>query len=47
VIDYAAVMEELDRQGFDGPIYIECEHDWDNNFGDVKYAVDYLNEMKD
>ena len=47
VIDYKAVIAELNRQGFDGPIYIECEHDWDNNFADVKYAVDYLNSMKD
>lgn len=47
VIDYKAVIAELNRQGFDGPIYIECEHNWDNNFADVKYAVDYLNEMKD
>jgi len=46
VIDYVAVTEELDRQGFDGPIYIECEHDWDSNFEDVKFAVDYLNGMK-
>ncbi|WP_236974293.1 sugar phosphate isomerase/epimerase family protein [Membranihabitans maritimus] len=42
VIDYEAVMEELHRQGFSGPIYIECEHDWENNLEDVKYAVDYI-----
>ena len=46
VIDYAAVIEELNRQGFDGPIYVECEHDWDDNFDDVKYAVDYLNGLR-
>ncbi|HLT06172.1 MAG TPA: TIM barrel protein [Cyclobacteriaceae bacterium] len=46
VIDYKAVVEELNRQDFDGPIYIECEHDWDSNFGDVKYAVDFLNRFK-
>lgn len=46
VIDYEAVIKELNRQGFDGPIYVECEHDWENNFDDVKYAVDYLNAMK-
>ena len=47
VIDYKAVIAELNRQGFDGPIYIECEHDWDNNYGDVKYAVDFLNNLKE
>ncbi len=46
VIVYAAVIEELNRQGFDGPIYVECEHDWDDNFDDVKYAVDYLNGLR-
>lgn len=42
VVDYGAVMEELNRQDFTGPIFVECEHDWENNLGDVKYAVEYL-----
>ena len=46
VIDYSAVMKELKRQNFTGPIFIECEHDWENNFDDVKYAVDYLRGMQ-
>jgi len=46
VIDYQAVMEELRRQNFSGPIFVECEHDWENNLGDVKYAVEYLREMQ-
>lgn len=46
VIDYQAVVEELERQGFEGPIYIECEHDWENNYGDVTYAIDFLNGLK-
>ncbi len=46
VIDYVAVMEELNRQNFMGPIFIECEHDWENNLGDVKYAVEYLRELQ-
>ena len=45
VIDYTAVMEELKRQEFDGPVYIECEHDWENNLGDVKFAVEYLRDF--
>lgn len=47
VIDYQAVVGELERQGFDGPVYIECEHDWESNYGDVKYAVDFLNNLKE
>lgn len=46
VIDYPAVIKELNRQEFDGPIYVECEHDWDNNFEDVSYAVEYLETLK-
>lgn len=45
VIDYTAVMKELNRQNFSGPIFIECEHDWENNFDDVKFAVEYLRDM--
>lgn len=46
VIDYSAVMEELNRQKFTGPIFIECEHDWENNLDDVTFAVDYLRKMQ-
>lgn len=46
VIDYPAVMEELKRQEFSGPIYVECEHDWENNLEDVKYAVEYIEGLK-
>lgn len=46
VIDYESVIAELSRQGFDGLIYVECEHDWENNFEDVRYAVEYLEASK-
>ncbi len=42
VIDYEAVLEELKRQKFDGYIYVECEHDFENNLADVKSAVEYF-----
>ncbi len=45
VIDYPAVMAELKRQNFQGPIYVECEHDWEDNLEDVKYAVEYLEKL--
>lgn len=45
VIDYGAVFTELKRQGFDGHVFVECEHNWDNNFGDVKEAVQFLNRF--
>ena len=46
VIDYPAVMAELKRQNFDGPIFVECEHDWEDNLADVNFAVEYLEELK-
>lgn len=46
VIDYEAVLEELKRQNFTGPIYIECEHDWENNLEDVRYAVEYIRTIQ-
>lgn len=47
VIDYKAVVEELDRQEFSGLVYVECEHDWENNVDDVQYAIEYLNRLKE
>ena len=44
IIDYEAVFSTLRRQEFEGFIFVECEHDWDNNFGDVKAAVDSLTD---
>ncbi|WP_188508340.1 sugar phosphate isomerase/epimerase family protein [Parapedobacter pyrenivorans] len=44
IIDYKAVFAELRRQGFEGFIFVECEHDWDNNLDDVKAAVDLLTD---
>lgn len=45
IIDFKAVMGELERQGFTGPVYVECEHDMENNFEDVKFAVEFLRKL--
>lgn len=42
VIDYDGVIAELNRQEFAGPIFIECEHAWDNNLEDVKEGIKYI-----
>ena len=39
VIDYEAVVRALRLQGFDGYAFVECEHDWEDNLGDVSDAV--------
>lgn len=45
LISFAAVADELDRQGYSGVLSIECEHNMENNLADVKFAADYINEM--
>ena len=42
IIDYEAILAELRRQEFGGIIFVECEHNWENNFDDVSAAVDLL-----
>ena len=42
VIRYDHVFEELARQQFDGPIYVECEHDWEDNLASVRAGIDLL-----
>lgn len=44
VIDYDKVFAELKRQQFSGDIFIECEHNWDNNFEEVKESVNYIRQ---
>lgn len=45
VIPYGDVVEELKRQQFTGPVYIECEHDPENNLEDVKYSIEYIRQL--
>lgn len=47
VIDYKAVIEELERQEFSGPVYIEAEHDWEDNLESVRFGVEYLRGLRD
>jgi sugar phosphate isomerase/epimerase len=45
IIDYPKVFEELKRQQFDGYVFIECEHDWEDNLKDVKESVNYITQV--
>ncbi|HLT95015.1 MAG TPA: sugar phosphate isomerase/epimerase [Membranihabitans sp.] len=38
----AGVMNEMKRQGFQGPISVEYEHNWDNNVPDVRASILYF-----
>src|SRR5690606_24601296 len=46
VIRYDQVFEELKRQRFNGPIFVECEHDWENNLASVKAGIDLLSTSR-
>jgi sugar phosphate isomerase/epimerase len=38
----ADVLAEFKAQGFEGPISIEYEHNWDNNVADAKACMDFM-----
>lgn len=42
VADMDAVMDELERQGFMGPVSIEYEHNWDNSVPEIAQCVEYM-----
>ncbi|WP_439482791.1 sugar phosphate isomerase/epimerase family protein [Cyclobacterium plantarum] len=44
-IDFEAVVAELGRQGFDGEVYVECEHNMEDNLKDVRHAVTYFDSL--
>lgn len=46
IIDYPAVVKELKRQGFNGRIYVEYEHDFENNMLGVKKELNDFNKIK-
>ncbi|SHM99454.1 Sugar phosphate isomerase/epimerase [Cyclobacterium lianum] len=45
IIDFEAVVAELRRQGFEGEVYVECEHNMEDNLKDVKHAVTYFDSL--
>lgn len=40
------VLEELDKQGFEGVFSIEYEHNWDNSLPEIKKCAEYFYAMK-
>jgi sugar phosphate isomerase/epimerase len=42
VVDVAACLEELKKQGFDGHISIEHENQWKDNVSEVKANIDFV-----
>jgi sugar phosphate isomerase/epimerase len=46
VSDVPAVLAELRAQGFEGPISVEYEHNWENNAEDAKACIDFVKAWK-
>lgn len=46
VADIPAILNAFAAQGFHGPIHIEHEVNWTNNFPEVKACVDFVREFR-
>jgi sugar phosphate isomerase/epimerase len=44
-INFNGVVKELKDQNFKGMVYVECEHNMNNNVPDVKEAIRYFNSL--
>jgi sugar phosphate isomerase/epimerase len=42
VSDVPAILTEYRAQGFDGPISVEYEYNWENNAADAKACIDFV-----
>ncbi len=42
VSDVKAILDEFKAQGFDGPISVEYEYNWDANVSDAKQCIDFV-----
>lgn len=42
VSDVKGILDEYKKQGFDGPISVEYEYNWDNNVTDAKQCIDFV-----
>jgi len=38
----SAILDELKRQGFDGNISIEYEHNWDNSVPEIAQCIGFV-----
>ena len=44
VANVGLLLDELNRQGFDGNISIEYEYNWENNLPDIKQCIDFVRD---
>lgn len=46
VSDVPAILTEFRAQGFEGPISVEYEHNWDKNAEDAKACIEFVKNWK-
>lgn len=46
VSDVPAILDEFRAQGFEGPISVEYEYNWDKNVEDAKQCIDFVRNYK-
>ena len=46
ISDVPGILEEFRSQGFDGPISVEYEYNWDKNVDDAKQCLDFVRTWK-
>jgi sugar phosphate isomerase/epimerase len=46
ISDVPGILEEFRSQGFDGPISIEYEYNWDKNVEDARQCLDFVRTWK-
>lgn len=44
ISDVKGILDEFKAQGFDGPISIEYEYNWENNVDDAKKCIEFVKE---
>jgi sugar phosphate isomerase/epimerase len=46
ISDVPGILEEFRSQGFDGPISVEYEYNWDKNVEDARQCLDFVRTWK-
>jgi sugar phosphate isomerase/epimerase len=46
VSDVPGILDEFRAQGFEGPISVEYEYNWENNTGDARQCIEFVKNYK-
>ena len=45
IIRFKDIVDELKHQEYKGMVFLECEHNWQNNLSDIKRSLRYFEEL--